>query len=189
MNFKNLFFLSLLCLVSCGPSLKKTMDFPNVNLNLAKISSDNNLANTFLYIDKILDKRNNHVLVRYEGKETLSTGEVSAQLQELLKQALTKKGFSFSDTAPVIISGEIRKWYAEITGSLPSLIVAESEFFIEILDPANKRIYSGTYSGKAQAEEGSVNDDDIRKVLSASLEEAVVQFTSDKRLITLLSSY
>jgi hypothetical protein len=61
--------------------------------------------------------------------------------------------------------------------------------YIEVLDPANKKIYSGVYRGYSSMEAASVNDQDVSRTLASSLEESVAQVTSDKQLISLLSSY
>ncbi len=173
----------------CGPSLNSTMPVPKVKIGGAKATAAPDSGATYLYIDEFLDKRESSVLVRREKKEVNPEGDVTPAVVDALKQVLAAKGFEFNDSAPVIISGEVREWVADVTGSLPTKVSAQAAIFIEVLDPANKRIYSGTYRGLASLEEASVNEKDVSKTLASALEESVGQVASDKTLISLLSSY
>lgn len=175
--------------IGCGPSLKNTMAVPHVKLTGGKVSRDDSTASTYLYVDEFVDRRENKSIVRSEKKEVQPENDVASAAVDALKQSLTAKGFSFSESAPLIISGELREWIADVSGSLPTKVSAQASVYIEVLDPANKKIYSGVYRGYSSMEAGSVNEQDISKTLASSLEESVSQVTSDKQLISLLSSY
>jgi uncharacterized lipoprotein YajG len=166
------------------------MAVPHVKIAGGKISKDNTTANTYLYVDEFVDRRENKSLARNEKKkEVQPESDVAPAAVDALKQSLSAKGFSFSESAPLIISGELREWIAEISGSLPTKVSAQASVYIEVLDPANKKIYSGVYRGYSSMEEASVDEQDISRTLASSLEESVSQVTNDKQLISLLSSY
>lgn len=171
---------------ACGPSLKSTMLVPQVKLGK---KAEPLPESTYIYIDELKDVRESKAIARREKKDVNPDGEVSPAVVDALKQALATKGFSYSESAPVIISGEIRDWVAEVTGSLPTKVNANAAIFIEILDPANKRIYSGVYRGFASMDGASVNEEDVRKTLASAMEEAVMQVSADKQLVTLLGSF
>ena len=178
-----------LCSFGCGPSLKATMDVPVVRVTSSKLQNDHQITNTFLYVDEFVDNRQNKTLVKDSRREVTASGDVAPVVVDALRQALGDRGFSFSESAPVIISGEVREWLATISGSLPTKVSAEAAIFVEILDPANKRIYSGTYKGFASMEAASVSEEDVKRTLASSMEEAVTQVAMDKPLVALLSAY
>jgi uncharacterized lipoprotein YajG len=181
----------LFCLtaIGCGPSFKASMDVPAVKVSADKLTQDERAVNTSLYVDQFVDQRQNKALIREDKKEVNPNNDVAPAVVDALKQALQDKGFSFSESAPVIISGEVREWIAEVSGSLPTKIHSHAALFIEVLDPANKRIYSGVYKGYASMEGASIGIGDVRHTLSNSMEQAVKQVAMDKALISLLSSY
>lgn len=179
--------LAVFLLSACGPSLKSTMSVPDVKVSKkGAVPSD---GMTFVYIDELIDARPLKAIAKRDSKEVLPSGEISSAIVSALKQALETKGFTNAESAPVIISGEVREWLADVTGSLPTKVSANAALYIEVLDPANKRVYSGVYRGFASMEAASVNEEDVRKTLASSMEEAVLQVTADKQLITLLSSF
>ena len=178
----------LMLATGCGASVKSTIALPDLKVANGA-ATESSSGSTFLFIDELIDKRENMTIAKVDGREIQGSGSVTKVVADGLKAALTNKGFAFSDSAPVIISGEIRVWRADISGTLPTKVSSEAALFVEVLDPANKRIYSGVYRGFAQLEEGSINDEDVRKVLGNAMEEAVVQVSNDSQLVTLLSSY
>ncbi|MFN8392678.1 MAG: YajG family lipoprotein [Bdellovibrionota bacterium] len=191
-RFHSIAVLLPLCvcsLVSCGPSLKSTIDLPVIKVSPQKVSREERTANTYLYIDELIDARVEKTIIKRDHKEVLPSGDVAPVVVDALKQALGDKGFSFSESAPVIISGEVREWIADVSGSLPTKVNAQATIFIEILDPANKRIYSSVYKGFASLEEASIDEKDVKKTLATSMEQAVTQAAMDKQLVTVLSSF
>ncbi len=179
-------FIVLAC-VSCGPSLKSTMAVPRVSAASLKPAASNDSGQ--LFIDDIKDERLDKSLVRKDKKEVLADGAVTPSIIDALKLGFANKGFGFSDASPIIISGELREWHADVSGRLPTKVSAQCALYIEVLDPANKKIYSGVYRGFASLEEASVDEGDVSKTLSNALQETVVQVVSDKQLVGVLSSF
>ena len=177
-----------LSLTACSPSLRDTLDVPVVNTpppakNVEKVT------NAYLYIDEFSDARPNKALAAMDGKEIQPAGDVVPSVVKALKEALVARGFEISESAPVMVSGEVRHWFAEISGSLPTRVNVEAAIFIEVLDPANKRIYSGVYQGKSWKEGSSMKEEDIRKTLGEGMEEAIKRVIADERLMGLISSF
>lgn len=181
--------VTMLGMSGCGASFPSTISVPSVEIAPTKSAGERISTSTFLYVDEFLDKRDSKVVTTVDGKSVSMDGDAVAPVVAALKSSLTKRGFAFSDAAPVILSGELRTWRAEVSGSLPTKIEAESAVFIEVLDPANKRIYSGVYRGFANTESGSPGDKELKKTLASALEEAVLQISRDGQLVSLLSSY
>ena len=175
-----------LAAVGCGPSLNSTMPAPHVALSNKPPASE---TSAYLFIDEIKDVRDNRVLVKREKKEVTAEGELTPSVVEALKQAFGTKGFTFSESSPIIISGELREWHADVSGSLPTKVAAQSAIYIEVLDPANKKIYSGVYRGFASLEEASIDEKDVSKTLANALQETVTQVVNDKQLVGVLSSF
>jgi len=179
--------LTALTVVGCGPSLKSTMPVPYLAPNAMKQTTADSGA--FLFIDEFKDQREDRVLVKRDKKEVTAEGDVTPAVIQALKQAFTSRGFTFSESSPIIISGELREWRADVTGSLPTKVAAQGAIYIEVLDPANKKIYSGVYRGFASLEEASIDEQDVSKTLANALQETVTQVVNDKQLIGVLSSF
>ena len=182
------FLLAIGAAASCGPSFKSTMGVPEVRVG-KKADASSFEESTYVYIDEFIDARPEKALAKRDKKLVNPADDVAAAAVNALKQALASKGFAYSESAPVIISGELREWLADVTGSLPTKVSANAAIYIEVLDPANKKIYSGVYRGFSSMEAASVNEDDVKKTLSSSMEEAVLQVAADKQLVNLLGSF
>ncbi len=174
-------------LIGCGPSLRSSIGVPEIHIKQVKAPPSDNMS--YLFVDEFSDHREPKALVHRDKKDVMPAGDVVPAVTKALKQALEAKGFQLSESAPVIISGEVREWVADVTGSLPTKVSAKAAVFIEVLDPANKRVYSGVYKGFASVEEASVSEEDVQRGLASAMEEAVLQVASDKQLVNLLSSF
>lgn len=175
-------------LSACSPSLKDTLEVPIVNAP-AMAKNVEKVSNAYLYIDEFSDARPNKAIASMDEKEIQPAGDVVPSVVKALKEALVNRGFEISESAPVMVSGEVRQWFAEIAGSMPTRVNVEAAIFIEVLDPANKRIYSGVYQGKSWKESSSMKEEDIRKTLGEGMEEAIKRVTADERLMGLISSF
>ena len=180
--------LILVATSACSPRLNETLEVPTVPIpppskNVEKVS------NAYLFIDEFSDTRANKALATMDGKEIQAAGDVVPSVVKALNEALTGRGFEISESAPVMVSGEVRQWIAEISGSVPTRVSVEASIFIEVLDPANKRIYSGVYQGKSWKESSSMKEEDIRRTLGEGMSEAIKRIIADERLMGLISSF
>lgn len=182
--------LLVACFVSCSPSIGSKIALPNL------IRAPEPLGDIgrpqyegYVFIDELADKRGTQAMAKLDGREILSKSEVAPAVLTGLKDALYRKGFKFSDTAAILLSGEIREWFAQIEGGFRSSADAQAVLYIEVLDPANKRIYSGVYKGTATKESPNLSDKDVTAVLGVSMTEAIEQVIGDRQLMKLLSSF
>lgn len=181
--------VGILAATGCAPGYKPTLQVPKIQVKLPQQSAPDSTQNSFVYIDQFEDRRPTPELATLDGKPMLPDGPVIPEVVAALKAALEAKGFAISESAPVILSGELRVWHANVTGSFPTNVAAEAVVNVEILDPSNRRIYSGVYKGFSSAESSSIDHLDIQQTLASSLEEALRQIATDKQLQALLSSY
>ncbi len=174
----------------CGPSLPSSLSLPKI-----KISSEGNRtrntgsATSYVYVDEFIDSRGSSAIAILDGKDIPHKEDVSPVIVDGVKQALKQRGFEFSETAPIVLSGEIRQWIARVTSGFSSKVDAEASLYVEVLDPANKRIYAGVYNGFATVESPSLGTKDVQTALQTCLEEAIGQITADGQLTKLLSSF
>ena len=185
--------ISMIALAGCGSKLQKTIvvpDIPAWDSSGRVADSVRGGAPHQLFIDKFSDARPSDVIVKRADETVVASGEVGTPIGTALDRAFRNRGFAISQTAPVVLSGEVRIWQSEIVKGFPTQKQsANAELFLEVLDPANKRIYSGTYKGSASREDPSLSPEDIRATLGTAMSEALSQVTSDKQLIDLLLSY
>ena len=144
-----------------------------------------------VYVDVFLDARpaKSVVVIEGEGREVPASNDVVEVVVQGLQKALQKKGYQFADTAPIILSGEIRQWSSRVTGSFSKRVESNAELYVEVRDPADRRVYSGVYRGFAARETAGMSEDDVQQVLRLSMTEAISQVTGDEQLMKLLSSF
>lgn len=190
-KFSRVFFLGVLLVLSaCGPSLPSTVPMPRLKPAVQPSSEIKDAPyDIYLYVEQLRDARADTAVAELDGRKIAAAGDVAPSVMKGLQGALRKKGFKFSDTAPVILSGEIRKWFADVQGGMPSKVKTEAELHIQVLDPANKRIYSGMYTGYASMQGPSMSAKKVSQALGMAMSEAISQVLADQQLIRLLSSF
>ena len=180
----------LLFVYSCGPSISKSFVLPKIDPQVSPDATlKNQGADSYVFVDEFIDARPKAAVVNYNGRLIESDSEAVKIIVDGLREGLTVKGFKLSDTAPTILAGELRTWVANVSGGFTKISRAESAVFVEVLDPANKRVYSGVYKGFATIESPGLNEKDIRDTLRTSMNEAVQQVLADEQLIRLLSAF
>ncbi len=180
--------LLLSAALGCGPSLGRTIALPEVPAGGAAAVRPVT-AGTLLFIDEVKDVRAENALVGYAGKNINADREVSPVVREALEKAFKGRGFTISDSAPIIVTGEVKNWFANVRGGLPGSVDSNASIQIDVFDPANKRIFSGNYQGSAALETPSVDERDIRGALGTAMSEAISQILADQQLIELLASF
>jgi len=192
MKLKSTFTLAILCILfcvnACSTKIKPTINVPVVGV-APDIKRRADIRDVTVFLEEFVDSRTSTELVRMEGKVSQPEGSIGYAATGALRQALTRVGFAIDDSAPLIISGEVREWSADIEGDMPSRIESKAALYIEVFDPANKRIYSGTYNGQAMLQETAVDEPEIARTLSEALSESVSQMLRDDRLMSLLASF
>lgn len=114
---------------------------------------------------------------------------VQNEVRDVLKRLFTKLGFDVSEGAPVELRGEVKKWVVNITAGFPARLEAEAMISVEVYDPANRKIYIGTYQGYARLERVGVETKDLQLALNYAMTEALTRVANDKKLISTVSSF
>ena len=173
----------------CGPTLRDKLAVPDITVpkSSSKLPEE---VRTLIFVDQFTDSRISHALVEEEGKESgESEGDVGLVVQSAVAAAFREKGFTVTDDAPVALSGKVKSWKARVQGGLGAKAEGEAVLALELFDPANRRVFSGEYSGSAMIKAGSMNEDDVRKCLGLAMAQAIAQVVSDQKLTRLLLSF
>ena len=179
-------FFALALLIGCSPKLPERVNVPTLDYQVKSTVVSNE---AYVFVDEFIDARANKAIVEYKDKEIPHIQDLGPIVVKGIGDALKAQGFSITDTAPIILSGQIRTWNAVVTSGMPSKVDASAELYVELLDPANKRMYSGTYKGYAGVQAGSLDEDEVKAALQASMKETINQIVGDQQLIKLLKSF
>lgn len=174
--------------LGCSPRLKATIGLPQIPA-IASAGKSESASHAMVFVSTVRDGRQQSALAELDGKPSEPASSISPAVQDALQRAFQQTGFLMSEDAPIVVSSEVQRWIAHVTAGVPSKAQAESVLYVEILDPANKRIYAGTYQGFADMESPSMGERDVQQVLGASMSEAIKQIVNDRQLITMLSSF
>jgi hypothetical protein len=183
--------LAIIGLISgCSPRLRSSIPVPQV----IPLASKNEKAipapaSSQLSIDQFTDGRKQKAFITFNGKVSEPEGDVGAAVQSGLTMAFKKTGYEITDSAPIIIAGEIKKWEAVIETGFSDKVDGQATIKVEVFDPANKKIYTGTYEGFASIEHPSLDEEDIEKALGTAMGQAVHQVTVDNQLANVLKSF
>jgi len=186
------FILSMAILSGCSSSLHSLSSFrvPEIRFEVDKARVDTvDRSSSDIFINNFLDTRKKPYLVAIEEQELLKEGDVSIAVSESLTDAFREMGFSISDSAPVVISGEVKEWFVNVHTEIQETATARASLYIEVLDPSNRRAYSGIYNGYASRKSLRIRKKDIRELLRTSVSEAMRQLTADRQLIKVMSSF
>jgi hypothetical protein len=140
-------------------------------------------------IDEVKDSRPSPELAIVDGKEVLGDEPIANTVRVGLQRGFQRKGITVSDSAPLVVSVEVRTWTSMVKGGLPGSVKSDSALFAQVFDPANKLVYSGLYRGSSNIQNPSIDERDIRSSLASAMTEAIGQVTGDPQLRKLLSSY
>ena len=146
-------------------------------------------SNSYVSVDEFEDARDSQVIVDVNGRQSSTATSVGLPVQDAISKALEQSGFVISDSAPIVISGKVLKWDARVTTGFPATVSSDAKVFIQVLDPASKPIYTGTYEGSASRQEPGIQEAEVRKNLGTAMSEAIAQLVADQKLVRLLSSF
>jgi uncharacterized lipoprotein YajG len=186
-----LILISVVFLVSaCTPTFHSTIKIPRVPVKIKQTSITRRPQyGMTIFIDQMVDARKKEALAEYDGRDINPDGDVTGAVLDALRSGLEQKGFKYTDTAPVIISGEIRTWFTRIENGFTRKATADAALYLEVIDPTNKRVYSGIYRGYSSIEKPGLGEEEVSKALGSSMAEAVNQALSDQQLIRLISAF
>lgn len=170
----------------CGVKLKDRVVVPEVPLSAQVTDS---VSGVMVALDNVRDARPITTLVDVNGRGSEPASDVGVQVQGALVRALTRGGYRVDGGSAVVIRGEVREWIARVRTGMPGTVTSEAKVFLEVLDPGDRRLYSGQYEGAASLEEPSISELDIRNNLGLAMSEAIRQVLADKKLRQLLQSF
>lgn len=178
---------SALGAVGCAPGLKHDIVMPSI----PAIAENSQVAagGAELLVNPFLDARPSATIVRYKGRDIKTQGEAAAAVEARVRERLERAGFSFARTAPLALSAELRAWQADVSSGFPADVQSKAAVYVEVRDPANKRIYSGEYTGMASMQHPNLSEDDIRQTLGVSMQQALNQLFADAQLMEILQSF
>ena len=185
--FTLLFFLIL---SGCSPTIKGDFSIPSLGEDpVLEVGGKAVESVSEMQISEVKDLRESPAVVRYRKKEAKYDRDITPAIRGALQERFRKRGFDFSDTAPLILNCEVQRWEVDIHSGFKFLAEGNAFLYLEVLDPANKRIYSGAYEGLASYESISMGTKDIEKVLQSSMRAAMDQIFEDKSLLNLIKSF
>ncbi len=185
---KRILTLVVLGLVSCGPNFVNPVIAPEAPLEAVDVKPRAKSEGQF-YLKSFEDSRSLKDLTSYDGKSYYTDSDLTLVGREGLSRILGKAGFSSSKESAIFIKGKLIEWTADVIDGYPSLISSKAKIYIELIDPTDRRIYSGSYSGAAELQAPGLSNDELRKSLSLAMEKALEQVAKDKGVVNVLTSY
>ena len=191
---KTVFKLALATLVisaflACSPSVKKDIDLAGLDIIPLPTGAKVSANSSSVFVDLFSDGRDNEaVLIKGDKKANLKN-DPGDMVRDAITGALKNKGFVITDTAPLIISGEVKKLVANVEPGFPVKLRSDAKIILEVFDPANEPLYKASYNGFSSVSHPSINSTDVKEALGLALKEAVTQVVKDKELIGVLESF
>jgi hypothetical protein len=184
------FALILYCLpfLGCAGSIKPTYPFPDLGNSGASGNPAELDRGITVYIDRFIDDRAVREIVIGDSESALGEGDAGLPISRALTKAFAGRGITSSDSAPLILSGAVKEWYARVTGGIGGGITAEARISVNLSNPADEQLYSALYSGSAEYS-GGFSRKEFERVMVAAMQEAVAQVVADQKLILLIESY
>jgi len=175
-----------IALSACAPRFEGALEPPIIRQVKPGLETRTGAA---VSVARFGDATEGKPIVKYRDKEVMPAAPLIPVVEGAVADAFKAMGFAPDETAPLLVTGEIRTWKSKVSGSMPAKAESEASVYIEVLDPANKRIYSGVYTGTASYSHPSLGTDDVRESLSTAMVAAIEQITADKQRLDLLSSF
>lgn len=182
-------FLLSFSLLSCGPSFTSPVLAPEISIDQMVLPKLSAAGEGRFYLKNFQDSRTDKNLLKINGEVFSTDSDLTLVVREGISRAFVKAGYAHSKEASVFIAGKLEQWDAEIVDAYPSTILCKAKIYLELLDPIDRRIYSGTYSGMSELQSPGLNNDDLRKALSLAMNKAVEQAVKDKGLTSIINAY
>ena len=180
--------LAACLLAACSPSLSNSVDMSNERF-LQNVSNPPQQASYLISVETLADFRADQALILKGPNKSQLTGDAGILVEREIRSALSNRGFRVTPDAPLILTGAVKKWQANVSSGLPAKVESEADLLIEVLSPANKLIYKANYNGLASESHPSLNEQDFKNSLSRAMSEALAQLFEDKELLSLLKTF
>lgn len=175
-------------LFACSNSIQRSYSFPELASTAEEIAAETPNRGISIYIDQFVDDRAVRDIVLASDGNAASIGDAGRPVAEALVRAFMQRGIGSSDSAPLILSGTVKEWYARVSSGIGGGIAAEARISVTLSDPAGTQLYIALYSGSAEYS-GGFSKSEFDRVMAAAMQEAIGQVTSDQKLLGLIESY
>ncbi|MCC6933633.1 MAG: hypothetical protein IT292_10335 [Deltaproteobacteria bacterium] len=184
-----LFVITFLILTSCGPTLRKTT--PLAEIPAPKIEEGKYLfeIQPSVAVGGVTDQREDSYIVKSYDQTSEPDGEVGEQVQDVLQRLFENMGLKVEEGSPVEIRGAVKVWLVDVSSGFPASLKAKAVVSLEVLDPANRVVYRGTYKGEATLQRMGVEINDLQLALNYAMTEALSQIIKDKKLLSNISAF
>lgn len=183
--------IGLFLLASCAPNLGKTIEAPQIPAVATKGDARPRLG-TYISIQSVEDARIavDPGTASMDGIDyTEPQGAIGSLVENGLKAAFRENGISVIDSAPLVIRAEVRTWRAHTETKAQSDLASEATLYVEVIDPAGKKLFNGTYNGNRASTFPIITRVDVQDSLGIAMANAISQAVVDPQLLTVLSSY
>lgn len=177
--------------ISCAPNIGPVVSFPVLNLE-----EDLEAQRAFpkerysINILSIADQRTNNNIVTIDDKRTSKgEGEVDNLIYDRLEFLLKDRGIAIDKDAPVGIELVLQEWDSVIKSGFGSEGKGNAKIRIDVIDPTNTKIYSGTFSGFSVFKLGGIGSEDVQDILREAMNQALIKIVDDKKINNILTSY
>lgn len=175
-------------LSACAPELGPSIETPE----LAPIALEKNpkfaLRHMEVNVTGVKDQRLADVS-RDVTPITEPAGDVEPEVETAIIKALRGQGVVVSETSPLFLSAEIRKWQTKVTATSSGYIESEAVLSAKVTDSRGKEIYTGMYHGNSSSRAPVFTLTDAKESLAKAMTQAITQFMEDEQLLRALSSY
>lgn len=184
-------FLSVILvafITACGPKLSPVVNVPEVSPP-AGLNVDRRARGSEIYVDTVLDSRPTTIITSFKGVDAQFTGDLTSVIRRVVEGVFRQKGLSLHEKAPVVINLEVKQWSAQFAPENSAKVDAQAELYLEVIGPANRKIYSGTYKGFSSFEGSPFDNKQLEELLKTAMNEAVRQLVHDQGLMDTITAF
>ena len=183
-------FLVGLTLVSCGLGVDSHVEVPHINVPLLVSPREVvPIVGSGIYVSPANDVRATEIVYRDEEVETQFRREVGEDVSRAIADGLNQLGYEVLDTGLTLVEVDLNRW--DVISDKKTFyydVDARAELRVRVKDLDDNVVYAGKYLGVAQSKEVVFSGDDIKKILESSINYAVEQILTDKKLLETLKN-
>ncbi len=182
------FVFIFVCSTACGPRINPQVSVPDVSLPPG-LSADRRAKGAEVYVDTVLDSRPTNVVTSYKSVNAQFATDIAPTVRRAIEGVFKQKGLSIREKAPVIVNVEVKQWSAQFSADSSSKVDSQAELYLEVIGPANRKIYSGTYKGFSSFEGSPFDNKQLEDLLRTAMNEAVRQLVYDQGLLDTVTAF
>lgn len=183
---KSVLIALLLLLAGCSSNISNRIALPFIPT--PEGLSDKGKG-AMVFIEEVKDMRGDAAIGQTSSGPIEAMGSAPASVRDSLDDIFKKSGFNVTDSAPIVLQVQLRKWFADVKKGIPLEINSEAELFLQVFDPGNNLAYSGSYQGTSQLSGSGLDDRAVKEALATAMTQAIGRIGHDQQLLKLLSSF